>query len=170
MTIPSRVTSRRRVFLSGGGGEQVPRDPGGDGTVAGDLGGERAVRVEQRLDGHQDLHLDAHVAGGGLSGQPFDEGVGEDLSAAAGDRVGGDVVLVDRPVQRTEAGGGLFGGQVRDEVGHAVGGQPDPYVPSRPRGPGLELAFSGATSMARPRVRSCTRRTPSRSIPSPASR
>ena len=120
--------------------------------MAGDVRGERAVGVEQGLDGHHDLHLDVHVAGGGLSGQPFDEGVGEDLAAAAGDRVGGDVVLVDRPVQRTEAGGGLFGGQVRDEVG-----QPSAASRTRTCRPAraaraLSCAFSGATSMARSRV------------------
>ena len=78
--------------------------------MAGDVGGQRVVGVEQRLDRHRDLHLDAHVAGACLSGEPFDEGVGEDLTAGAGDRLGGDVVVVDRPVQGPVAGGGLFGG------------------------------------------------------------
>jgi hypothetical protein len=46
-------------------------------------------------------------------------------------------------VQRPEAGGGLFGGKVRDEVGHAVGGQPDPHVPARPGGAGPGLGLVG---------------------------
>ena len=90
-------------LLSGGRGQQFSRDVAGDRTVAGDLGRERAGRVEQGLDRHHDLHLDGHVAGGGLPGEPFDEGVGEDLPAAADDGGGGDVVGVDRPVQRAVA-------------------------------------------------------------------
>jgi hypothetical protein len=76
-------------FLSGGGGEQAPGDAGGDGAVARGVGRERAGWVEQGLDRHQDLHLDGDVEGACLPGQPLDEGVGQDLSAGAGDRLGG---------------------------------------------------------------------------------
>ena len=54
--------------------------------MPGDLRRNRAGGVEQGLDGHEDLDLDTHVAGGGLPGESFDEGVGQDLPAAAGDR------------------------------------------------------------------------------------
>src|SRR3954462_7732748 len=75
--------------------------------------------------------------------ESLDEGGGGDLAAGAGDGVGGDVVVVDGPVQRPDAGGGLFGGQVRDEVGHAVGGQPDPHVPPGSCGAGSVLGLVG---------------------------
>ena len=35
--------------------------------------------VEQCLDRHHDLYLDGDVTGGGLTGESFDESVGEDL-------------------------------------------------------------------------------------------
>ena len=111
--------------------------------MAGDLCGQRAVGVEQSLDRHDDLHLYRHVTGGGLPGEPLHQGVGEDLPAGAGHRIGGDVVLVDRPVQRTEARGGLLRGQVRHQIGHPVGGQPDPHMASRPGRTRLDLGLLG---------------------------
>jgi hypothetical protein len=82
----------------------------------------KAVGVEHCLDRHEYLDLDGDVAGGGLSGESFDENVGEDLAACAGDGVGGDVVVFHRPVQRTEAGGRLLGGQARNQVDPGVDG------------------------------------------------
>ena len=52
-------------------------------------------------------------------------------------------MLVHRAVQRPVAGGCLFGGEVRDQVGHPVGRQPNPHVPPRPRGTRPDLGLLG---------------------------
>ncbi|MCO5546629.1 hypothetical protein L7F22_000060 [Adiantum nelumboides] len=106
------------------GGEQV----GGDGSEAGDLGGEWGLWVEQGLDRDGDLDFEVDGGCGGLAGDAFDEGVGEDLSAGAGQGLRVDLDLDERLVQRGEAGGALFDRDVGGEVAHRVrcGSQGDP--------------------------------------------
>jgi hypothetical protein len=55
--------------------------PAGDRPIPVDLGGLVLIGVEQVLDWHGDLHLDVDVVGGGLAGEPLDQGVGGDLAA-----------------------------------------------------------------------------------------
>lgn len=119
MTMPSRVIRRRHVFAALAGGDQLDRDR----SVAGDLRRERAAAVDQGFDGDHHLDLDVDVSGGGLSGEAFDEGVGHDLPATAGDRFGLDGDLVHGGGQCCVAGHGLADRQVGGEVGHPVGGR-----------------------------------------------
>ena len=109
-------------------GEPFADQAGGDGAVAGKVGGF-VVAGEQGTVGDHDLQLDAGGVCGALTGEAFDEGVGHDLAAAAGVALGaGGVGGLEQ--------GGVGGHPVLDreqrrEVDHGVGCGPDGDPPVR---------------------------------------
>ena len=56
---------------------------GGDRAVSGNLGRRGIVGVEQAGQWHEQVQFDVHIGGGGLAGDPFDQGVGHDLISTA---------------------------------------------------------------------------------------
>lgn len=84
--------------------------------------------VGKCVDGDDDRDLGVDVGGGGLSGDPFDEGVGHDL--AAGAEVAGVLEGVGVLAQCREAGDALFDRKKAREDRHGVGrgAEPDPPV------------------------------------------
>jgi hypothetical protein len=84
MTPPcAAVNSRRHHRAPPGPGQDVLGQRGGDRAVPDDLGRLPGAGFGQRGRGDDDRHLGLHVGGGGLPGDPFHQGVGHDLVAAA---------------------------------------------------------------------------------------
>ncbi len=86
-------------------GEEVSDPWGGDGAVAGEVGGG-VVAAEEGLVGDDELDLDRDRVGAVLPGDPFDEGVGHHLALAA--------VVAGRA-------GGVGGGDQRGVRGDGLG-------------------------------------------------
>jgi hypothetical protein len=76
--------------------------------VAGDLRGLLRGAVEQCLDRNHDLHLDVHRTSESLPGDPFDEGVGDDLSSPSGQGLRAHRQLIRGLHQGGVAGHGLL--------------------------------------------------------------
>jgi hypothetical protein len=95
--------------------------------VADDLRGGAGVGVGERVEGEHDADLDVDIGGGGLPGDPFDEGVGHDLVAGAVVTGRDDAVGVGAQRGQTCA---LLDRQQAGEHAHGVGrrAQGDPTV------------------------------------------
>ena len=83
--------------------------------------------AQQRLLGHDQLHLDRDRVGGGLSGDPLDQGVGHDLAPAA--RVAGGGEPVGLPGQRGVGGDALGDRQEPAQPRHRVRRRPQRHRP-----------------------------------------
>lgn len=104
--------------------DDPPGHRGGQGAVPGDAG-RCLLAAEQGPVGHHQVHLDRGGTGGGLAGEAFDQGVGQNLGRGAslglaeGHEAGGGLG------QGTVAGCGLGQRQGRGEGGHPVIRRPD---------------------------------------------
>ncbi|HEY2193096.1 MAG TPA: hypothetical protein VGH76_12485 [Actinomycetospora sp.] len=101
-------------------GQEVAHDPAGQRPVPDQLPGGLVVGVEQGVEGQHDPHLDVHVGGCGLSGDTFDEGVGDELVAGAAVGVPGGDQRVGVFPQRGQARHPLLDRQQPGEHGHGV--------------------------------------------------
>jgi hypothetical protein len=140
---PFRVAADERAVVGHGeqpspprlalaAGEDVAHDAGRHRSVPGDVCGAAGLRVGQGVDRQDDPDLDVHIGGGGLSGDPFDQGVGHDLvpgALVAGGDQGIGVAAQCRVTRHP-----LLDGQVPGQQGHGVRGGADGDPPIPPLG------------------------------------
>jgi hypothetical protein len=100
--------------------QQVRHDPARQRPVPHDLPGRRAIGIGQRVEGDDDPDLDIHVLGRRLPGEPFDQGVGQDLIPAAAAGVTGGDQPVGVAAQRRQTGDALLDRQQPGEHSHGV--------------------------------------------------
>jgi hypothetical protein len=113
--------------VGGGGGAAGGRDGVGASGIG--EGGVGEGGVGEGGDGDDDPHLGLHIAGGGLAGDPLDQGVGHDLVECP--RVPAAFEGVGVLPQCRPAGHPLLDGQVGREHAHRVRRRPHPHPDDR---------------------------------------
>ena len=73
------VNRRRHPFASPAAGQDLASQLSRQQTIPRDHRRLLVVRVDQGVEGHQQLQLNVHIGCGGLFGDAFDESVGHDL-------------------------------------------------------------------------------------------